>query len=382
MRTKRWTDTENDFLISMLDKPIDFIWECFQNKYRSKFEGFETNRSEEAILRRIRRVKELGDIQPSSCIESDNDVATSPKPIIDPTETGWKKLFAIQKKYASEEEASYPTTSSKDRMILSLSDLHLPFTPIDRIKSVLSKHKNELSSSPQSLIVLNGDILDQYAASNFGKYKKVAIIDEYEAALSLIEICLSYVENVYLTRGNHEKRLNRMVREGVNEDAANILGIDLLARLANGEEVDRFGLCKGLRENFKDRVHYQYKEPWYIRIGKTIFAHPSEFQSGPGGSVNRVTEYFRSRYSRDDFDCVVMAHTHSQYKGIVGNRLLIEQGAMCGRLDYEHQDNLKFKHSQNGYAIIYQDMDGNTNYNDSNFIYLGSMLPKKKKILN
>ena len=35
----------------------------------------------------------------------------------------------------------------------------------------------------------------------------------------------------------------------------------------------------------------------------------------------------------------------------------------------------------NGYAVIYQDSDGNTNFNLSTPVYLGTHVPVKKEIL-
>ena len=77
----------------------------------------------------------------------------------------------------------------------------------------------------------------------------------------------------------------------------------------------------------------------------------------------------------------ITQNTHQQIKAIHSGKLLIEQGALCGYLPYEYQDDLKFKSAINGYAVIYQDSKGNTNFSKSNFIHLGSRVPTKKKIL-
>lgn len=54
---------------------------------------------------------------------------------------------------------------------------------------------------------------------------------------------------------------------------------------------------------------------------------------------------------------------------------------MSARQDYEHKANLKFAHAMNGYAVIYQDEEGNTDFSTSRPYYLGSELPAKKKIV-
>lgn len=357
-----WTDEEEQYLKGIINKPLGYVHDHFKDKL-GKDEGFDIYRSYESITRKIRRIKASEEFDQEAFIDE-----------------RWARLIENWEKYREDELPAYSSTNAKDRFILSLSDLHLPFTPMYRIKEVLKRWEKELNSE-KSCIVLNGDIMDQYAASHFGKFKKVALIDEYNMTLDLVDLCLDYADNVFMTMGNHEVRLARELKEHISEEVMTVLPTDLLAKIANGEELDQYGLVKGFREKFKGRVHYQNKEPWYIRIGKTIFVHPTAWKSGPLGTVTAMAEYFNTRYSRDDFDSVIMGHTHALAKSVTSNRLLIEQGAMCGRLGYEHQSNLKFKHSQNGYAIIWQDKDGNTNFNDSTPIYLGSMLPQKKKII-
>lgn len=359
-----WTKQEDELLSLVLSKPVDYIYNQFRKRFDNKEEGFFSCRSMESITRKLRRLREQ---------EGLDELQTG-------TDYRWDKLEELYESYKLEEEPAYLPYDGNDRIILSLSDLHLPFTPIDNIKVILEAHKKELRNK-ESCIVLNGDIMDEYAASNFGKYRKIAIIDEYRMALNLVDLCLDYADSVFMTRGNHEKRLGRMVRDVLSDETATVFGVDLLARIANGEEIDDYGISTGFRKKFKGKVFYQRNEPWYIRIGKTVFAHPSAWKSGPGATVEAVSDYMASRYGPDDFDSVIIGHTHKISKMILGNKMLIEQGALCGRLDYEHQDNLKFKHAQRGYALIYQCKDGTTNFNESKVVYLGSMLPKKKKII-
>lgn len=183
-----------------------------------------------------------------------------------------------------------------------------------------------------------------------------------------------------MVSGNHDIRPARAIADTFTKDASQILRPDLLARIANGERLDDDG---NLTELVKwSNVTYEKYDSWYVRIGKTIFAHPHAFSSGtPGGTVRKVDAYFANRLQPGDFDSIVIGHTHTFYKGIVAGRLLIEQGALCARVPYEHKPNLKFQHSTCGYAVIYQDKDGNTDFNFSGPIYVGSEIPPKKAVI-
>lgn len=364
MSTK-WT-TQEEALLKSNDFDVEATWVAIEAAYVKAESGFTTYRSRDAVARKLKRV----------VIEADEPNNT--ETIVDVRVAKMQKIY---EKFAEEQEPAYLPTASKDRFILCLSDIHIPFAPVDRLVAVLKSHAADFKAAKESCIVLNGDIMDLYSASVFSKAKTVAVIREYQSAMELVDLCLDYAQNVFLVRGNHEKRLCRLTKESLSSPVSTVFSSDLLARIANGEEIGKDGLTTGFRKKFKGRVHYQQLEPWYIRVGKTVFAHAAAFKSGPGGTVTHVAKYLDGRYTRDEFDAVVHGHTHCLYKGVVGNRLLIEQGSLCGLQDYEHDDRLKYGSSQNGYAVVWQDKDGNTNFNDSNFVYLGSMLPPKKKVM-
>jgi len=356
-----WTKKEESFLTQMVNagKDLKTIYESFE--LLRSLSGFENVRTERAISDKIKKM-DLGNVS---------------KTLV---EENLFKLESITSKYKEESIELFPITNSKDRFILSLSDIHLPFTEPKTIKNILDLYAKELANN-NSIIVLNGDILDEYSVSVFAKYKTIHLLAEYNAAIELIRMCLNYTDRVALTKGNHEVRLNRMASEKLPSEVMSLYNFDLLGRIANGEIINEYGEVVDIDKNLKSKVRYQYKESWYCRIGKTIFAHPSGFGSGaPGSTVKKTNDLFNQRYTRDDYDSLMIGHTHNQSKQIVDGRLLIEQGALCGLLGYEGKANLKFGFTTNGYGIVYQDSNGNTNFNDSGFIHLGKHFPKKKAI--
>ena len=289
-----------------------------------------------------------------------------------------KRLFD---RYGESFEPAFRSSNKKDRFVLSLSDLHIPFMPPERIVAILEKHEKDLADN-DGVVVLNGDIMDQYGASTFSKFKDVTLLEEYRGAFELVKLCTKFTNKVVLVSGNHEARLGRAAREKLPGPVTSMFGTDLLAKIANGEVIDSKGTTRAIDEDVKRKVRYQYAEKWYVRVGKTIFCHPSGWAGGtPGGTAIKAFEYFKTRYGSNDFDAVVCGHTHRLYKGIVENYMIIEQGSLAGRLGYEGGADLNMSHSQHGYAYIWQAADGTTNFNESNFYSLGSMLPKKKFVV-
>jgi predicted phosphodiesterase len=354
----KWTPEEECILIDNLgEMSYDEIAALIEKKYLANVPGFPILRTKHAIRNKVFRDKIVN-------LESN------------PYYQVWDTIIDVSKEYRS---GSYHQdkglTSSKARKIISFSDLHIPFFLWEDMKVALKEH------SDADVVVLNGDILDAYIFSTFSKSKRIAALKEYRSAFDLVKILSDNFESVVIVSGNHDYRTSRAVQKsGLEKEATQVLRPDLLARIANGEELNQFGeLVK--KHDFKN-VYYEKQESWYVRVGKTIFCHPSGFASGyPGATVNKLLDHFNNRMDPNDFDSIVVGHTHKVYKGIVAGKLLIEQGAMAHKLPYQFKADLKFKNAMNGYAVIYQDEDGSTNYNDSTPIYLGSHLPIKKEVL-
>lgn len=354
----KWTPEEETLLINSLGEySYTQIAEIIEQKYNKKLPGFPCLRTVSAIRRKVSR---------DNLIHIDDN----------PYDATWNNIIKISKEYrANSNHIDLGLSSSKDRKILTFSDLHVPFFLWEDMKLALQTH------SDADVVVLNGDILDAYIFSTFTKSKRIAALKEYISAFDLVKILSDNFDSVVIVSGNHDYRTSRAVSSsGLEKEATQILRPDLLARIANGEELNEY--AELVEKHSFSNVHYQKQDSWYVRIGKTIFCHPSGFGNRyPGATVVKLLDHFSSRMHEDDFDSIVVGHTHKVYKGIVAGKLLIEQGAMAHSLPYQFKPDLRFKNAINGYAIIYQDSNGNTNFNDSTPVYLGTHLPTKKGLI-
>lgn len=353
----KWTAEEEIFLLENISKSLTELTDLFKSKWQNKSIGFPSIRTTNAIRSKINR-----------------DKITEAKE--NPYDDAWVNVIKAAKEYRTKSQhLDIGLTDSKDRKIITFSDLHIPFFLWEDMRVALSNHRDA------NYVVLNGDILDAYIFSTFSKSKRVAALKEYNAAFDLVHFLSDNFENIVVVSGNHDYRTSRAVQKaGFEKEASQVFRPDLLARISNGEKLNKYGeLIEKL--DFSN-VTYQVQDSWYVRIGKTIFCHPSGFGSRyPGATVVKLLDHFQNRFSETDFDSIVVGHTHKVYKGVVGGKLLIEQGAMAHSLPYQFKPDLRFKNAMNGYAIIYQDANGNTNFNDSTPIYLGSHLPTKKEII-
>jgi predicted phosphodiesterase len=354
----RWTP-EEEYLLQLFigEKDFNEIAALICKKHEAGTPGFPVKRTFHAVRTKISR----------------DTISKDTPPTYD---DAWKTVIATAKEFrAKSQKLELGLTSSKERKIISFSDLHIPFFLWEDMKHALEVHKDA------DVVILNGDILDAYMFSTFSKTKNIAAIKEYRAAFDLVHFLSDHFKKVILVSGNHDYRTTRAIKtSGLSSDVMKVYRPDLLCRIANGEKLNSFGDLEKVFE-FKN-VLYQKQDSWYVRVGQTIFCHPSGFGSKyPGATVVKLHDHFSQRMDSSDFDSIVVGHTHKVYKGVVSGKLLIEQGAMAHKLPYQFRADLRFKNAMNGYAVIYQDSNGNTNFNDSQPIYLGSHLPTKKGII-
>ena len=356
----KWQE-EEEHLLRILRSTNSYteIAEEFRRRFEKKLPGHRTIRTSESVRKK--------------CIR---DNITQEAVYNDPYEERWDKIKSMQEEYFMDAESNrVGIIEEATRKILTLSDLHFPFALVDELNKAVELHKDA------DVVVINGDMLDGYAFSTYGRAKRIAALKEYRAAFEFIRELSERFPKVVIVSGNHDRRpAKTLARNDFEKDATQILRPDLLARIANGEVLNEAGEMVEMLAF--DNVLYQKYDSWYVRIGQTIFCHPDAYQGGnPGATVTRLCDYFNKRIGGDKFDSVVVGHTHRLYKGIVMNKLLIEQGAMAARMPYQHKSDLRFPHAMNGYAVIYQDSEGNTDFSESRIYYLGSQLPPKKELI-
>ena len=367
MSTYKWRPEEERLVQTLLPtNTYREISEQINRRHDKGLAGFPCGRTDEAVRKKC--VRE--DWSPDSCKNfRDND----------PYVKRWEMLKQIQDNYRAmgvERSGGIIADADIARKILSLSDIHFPFAREDLLEQILTEH------SDSDVVVINGDLLEGYVWSSWAKHKRIAALDEYRLAFEFVRMLSDMFPTVVIVAGNHDIRTSRAVKQsGFDKEASQILRPDLLARIANGELLDESGLL--IEKLDFSNVVYQMREPWFVKVGKTLFIHPhGRGGSDPGHTVRRHGNKLMRRYKDDEVDSVVCGHTHKIYKGVVNGKLYIEQGYLAGVLAYLHSPKSDHQFNyQNGYAVIYQDAEGNTDFNRSGPIYLGESLPPKKEAL-
>ena len=367
MSTYRWRAQEERLVQTLLPtNSYREISEQINRRHDKGIPGFPCRRTDEAVRKKCDREQWSPENRENFTEE-------------DPHKKRWDQIMEIQAQYKAQGTHRSRGLLGKDKIttkILSLSDIHFPLAAENLIAQVLNEHADA------DIVVVNGDLMEGYIFSTFAKNKSIAALDEYRAAFWFVKMLSERFPKVILVDGNHDIRAARALKgAGFEKDASQILRPNLMARLANGELLDESGLL--VEKLDFNNVIYEPRESWFVKVGKTLFIHPhTRGGSQPGHTVTRIGDKLMRRYPEDEVDSVVCGHTHKIYKGIINGKLYIEQGFLAGVLAYLHSAKSDYRFNyQNGYAVIYQDAEGNTDFNLSGPVYMGESLPPKKAAL-
>jgi len=366
MSTQRWRPQEERLLKTLLaTNTFQEISEQINRRYAKGITGFPCTRTNEAVRKK--------------CTRENWTPESSAEPEVDLHAQRWEMLQKIQVQYEAQgvtKTRGVMPAGKAGVKILSLSDIHFPLARMDLLQDILKLH------SDADIVVINGDLMEGYIFSTFEKSKSIAALDEYRIAFEFVRMLSEKFPKVVLVSGNHDIRASRVLKQqGFGKDATQVLRPDLLARIANGELLDESGMLVA-KLDFNN-VIYEQREAWFVKIGKTLFIHPhGRGGSMPGATVTNHGQKLARRYENGEVDSVICGHTHKIYKGIINGIMYVEQGYLAGVLSYLHMPKNDYRFNyQNGYAVIYQDAEGNTDFNLSGPVYLGESLPPKKNAL-
>ena len=276
-----------------------------------------------------------------------------------------RRMFYGAKKVIDAIEEDEERVNEDETRILCISDMHIPF---NRDIKEFFKYKGKVDT-----LVLNGDIIDNYSMSNFTKMYRLSLVEELIQARELLIELIEEIEpkKVTVVTGNHEIRLGKKIADKIGSDLLDLMPRDALAFLFDTgfNYYDRIKKCKTVYTPIDEEVDCEvnYVGNFWTKEGKTIFVHPQAFRGTTLGTVGKAYDYFTA--IGEDFQSIIMAHTHKLGMYVMNDKYLYEQGT-CANLNHMDYQDLKLpKYSQvNGYMYIVQDKEGNLIYDKTKLI--------------
>ena len=276
-----------------------------------------------------------------------------------------RRMFYGAKKVIDAIEEDEERVNEDETRILCISDMHIPF---NRDIKEFFKYKGKVDT-----LVLNGDIIDNYSMSSFTKMYRLSLVEELIRARELLIELIEEIEpkKVTVVTGNHEIRLGKKIADKIGSDLLDLMPRDALAFLFDTgfNYYDRIKKCKTVYTPIDEEVDCEvnYVGNFWTKEGKTIFVHPQAFRGTTLGTVGKAYDYFTA--IGEDFQSIIMAHTHKLGMYVMNDKYLYEQGT-CANLNHMDYQDLKLpKSSQvNGYMYIIQDKNGNLIYDKTKLI--------------
>ena len=276
-----------------------------------------------------------------------------------------RRMFYGAKKVIDAIEEDEERVNEDETRILCISDMHIPF---NRDIKEFFKYKGKVDT-----LVLNGDIIDNYSMSSFTKMYRLSLVEELIQARELLIELIEEIKpkKVTVVTGNHEIRLGKKIADKIGSDLLDLMPRDALAFLFDTgfNYYDRIKKCKTVYTPIDEEVDCEvnYVGNFWTKEGKTIFVHPQAFKGTTLGTVGKAYDYFTA--IGEDFQSIIMAHTHKLGMYVMNDKYLYEQGT-CANLNHMDYQDLKLpKSSQvNGYMYIIQDKDGNLIYDKTKLI--------------
>lgn len=273
-------------------------------------------------------------------------------------ETERQRLFNM----ITEEYAHIGNPKGKLFKVVTISDLHIPFVNDAVVKDMMAKH------SDADVLVLNGDLLEQYSVSKWPKSKGIVLQHEYQVAVKYVQMFAKNFKRVVLTRGNHDERVAKYFASNIDPGVCFLTHPDPLERIAKGFDFTSSGEFTQIHK-FDNVSYFGGLCGWWAKVGRTIFAHPSGGSGVPMRTGINVANYF---LEKEDFDAIVIGHTHKMGSVIYKGKLIIEQGCACIPMDYEADSKMQYGQQSFGYAVIYMNAKGEVDFDKSRPVYYGT----------
>lgn len=200
-------------------------------------------------------------------------------------------------KLPESEETKYEPYYIKEKKIAVLSDIHIPYHSIEALTACFDFLKSE---RPEA-ILLNGDILDFYQLSRFGKdVRKRSVAHELQAAREFLDVLSQFGAKIYYKIGNHEERYEHYLMQKAPE----LLGVQqfelkYLLRL-NERGIDMIGDKRIIKANDLNIVHgHEFGQSIFspVNVARGLFLRGKV--SAMQGHNHSVSEHTESNMNGD-----------------------------------------------------------------------------------
>ncbi len=282
--------------------------------------------------------------------------AVPPAPVVPlnlPFEESWRKwsqsIGMAKDRYKGPPSRKDGTSSGKRIRVTAAGDFHVPFQDRDAVAEMIARE-----ADTTDVLLIGGDFGDMHAASTFTKYDFIPFREELaETTACMQALSESFKQIVYLRGSNHMDRVEKRLRESLNQDL-----LEAVLSMTGGELSPDLVLVK----RYPNVTIGDWTTPsgstvgWLTVIGDVAFSHAEKYSITPGAALRKVDEWltdFAGELGLPTIRAVVQFHTHAQ--GLFpfkADKVLIEPGAMCTTHGYQLRSKIGGRPQRIGYTTF------------------------------
>jgi predicted phosphodiesterase len=255
-------------------------------------------------------------------------------------------------------EAKPPKARKSHRIkTVGISDLHCPFVEPEAVALMI---RNDLHDADR--LVINGDLVDLYSASRFPKHQRVPFEMEMASLDAFLATVTAIVPEVILSRGNHDDRLDRLVRASLPQDV-----VQALEWMVDGS-LDPVRVLASRYPNVRtEQMEYAGSGVgWAMQVDDLIFCHAERYSKVPTAVTRALDEWFtdhEDELALRKWRVLFQAHTHTLSRiPWKADRLLMEMGCLCKPMPYQAGAKAVGRGQRRGYVTMITE-DGDTDVN-------------------
>jgi hypothetical protein len=213
------------------------------------------------------------------------------------------------------------------------------------------------------LAVCIGDVSDAYSLSNFLHYERMPFGEEWATVTLVMQEIAAAFPEVRIIVGNHDARLEKRLRERLNEDQ-----LEAVAWMTGGTLCPLTALAKRYpnTEISKHETPQGHSVDWLTVVGDAVLLHAEKFSRVPGAALRSVEDWLNDNMlalGLDRYRLVVLGHTHQlSMLPWRGDQMLVECGCLAKQQGYMLDSKIGGRPQKRGYVTFTQH-DGITDLN-------------------
>jgi hypothetical protein len=243
-----------------------------------------------------------------------------------------EKEPAPKKNFKLDANDSYVELLGKERKILYMGDLHIPFQVDWQIQTAVNRNV-------KADLAVCAEISDLYSLSRFQKTLSIPLEIEIDNIIRFYEYMSEHFDKIVIIKGNHANRIDRNMLAGIDPALYFLINTNMLEALA------------------RPFPAILITDSWYVQVNDAIFAHGEKFSKldmKAGVNVYAFLREWQDGLGLKPFKVIVQGHIHGLGAAYRGSSFkILEGGTLCSVPDYA-VEKMYDRPQTNGYVTVVQ----------------------------